>query len=239
MKLRLLTVVLMLNLAGCSTVKSMGGSVSDTVGGWFGSNAAKEAAKYSKKNSRLGIGLHVDFGEWAYKDDSWQPLYEVVDIKDITAVEREIKRQLKSFYNIMGTQPTHIDSHQHVHWNETICPLFIEIAKALNITLRRCSEVVNYCGDFYGQCEDGSPFHSAISVSSLLNTISNLPEGITELACHPGLDNNIETMYKIEREMEVDTLCDPAINETIANSNIELCTFAGIPFSNLTSYHKV
>jgi len=45
MKLRLLTVVLMLNLAGCSTVKSMGGSVSDTVGGWFGSNAAKEAAK--------------------------------------------------------------------------------------------------------------------------------------------------------------------------------------------------
>ena len=37
MKLRLLTVVLMLNLAGCSTVKSMGGSVSDTVGGWFGS----------------------------------------------------------------------------------------------------------------------------------------------------------------------------------------------------------
>ena len=45
MKLRLMTVALVLSLAGCSTVKSLGGSVSDTVGGWFGSNAAKEAAK--------------------------------------------------------------------------------------------------------------------------------------------------------------------------------------------------
>ena len=45
MKLRLTIIALTLSLAGCGTVKSMGSSVSDTVGGWFGSNAAKEAAK--------------------------------------------------------------------------------------------------------------------------------------------------------------------------------------------------
>ena len=45
MKLGLTTIALMLSLTGCSAVKSVGGSVSDTVGGWFGSNAAKEAAK--------------------------------------------------------------------------------------------------------------------------------------------------------------------------------------------------
>ena len=45
MKLRLVTIALVLSLSGCSTVKSLGGSVGDTVGGWFGSNAAKEAAK--------------------------------------------------------------------------------------------------------------------------------------------------------------------------------------------------
>ncbi len=47
MKLRLMTVAVMLSLTGCGTVKSVGSSVSDTVGGWFGSNAAKEAAKPS------------------------------------------------------------------------------------------------------------------------------------------------------------------------------------------------
>ena len=45
MNLRLITIALALTLTGCGTVKSMGGSVSDTLGGWFGSNAAKEAAK--------------------------------------------------------------------------------------------------------------------------------------------------------------------------------------------------
>lgn len=45
MNLRLITLALTLSLAGCSTVKSMGSSVSDKVGGWFGSSAAKEAAK--------------------------------------------------------------------------------------------------------------------------------------------------------------------------------------------------
>lgn len=45
MKLRLITIALMLSLAGCSTIQSAGSSVSDTVSGWLGSNAAKEAAK--------------------------------------------------------------------------------------------------------------------------------------------------------------------------------------------------
>lgn len=45
---RLIPVLLAASLAGCSTfnsISSMGTSVSNTVGGWFGSNAAKEAAK--------------------------------------------------------------------------------------------------------------------------------------------------------------------------------------------------
>ena len=45
MKLRLVTIALMLSLAGCSTIQSAGSSVSDTESGWLGSNAAKEAAK--------------------------------------------------------------------------------------------------------------------------------------------------------------------------------------------------
>lgn len=45
MKLRLIAMSLLLGLAGCSTVKSVGSSVSDTVGGWFGSSAARDAIK--------------------------------------------------------------------------------------------------------------------------------------------------------------------------------------------------
>jgi chitin disaccharide deacetylase len=192
--------------------------------------AAISAAAYAKKNPALGVGLHIDLGEWIYNDGNWDALYEVVSLDDVKAVEVEIKNQLESFYRIMGRKPTHIDSHQHVHLRESIRPVVINIAGELNITLRRCSDKVNYCGDFYGQLTDGSAFHQAISVSGLKGTLLKLPKGITELACHPGLNNDLQTMYTLEREIEVDTLCERSIREEINLLDIELCSFEGITF---------
>lgn len=192
--------------------------------------AAIEATAYAKTNNALGIGLHIDLGEWFYNNGNWDPVYQVITLDDITAVKEEIKTQLEIFYHIMGRQPTHIDSHQHIHQRLSIRPLFIEIAQELNITLRGCSNQVKYCGDFYGQCEDGSPYHSAISVNGLNQIISGLTSDITELACHPGINNNIETMYRLERTIELGTLCDPAIRQALAEAGIELCSFNGIGF---------
>lgn len=193
-------------------------------------DAVLEAVSYSKNNPGLGVGLHIDLGEWIYAGGNWDPLYEVVSLNDENAVQEEIIKQIESFTRIMGRKPTHIDSHQHVHQQESIRPILVEIATNLNITLRGCSQKVKYCGDFYGQCLDGSPYHESISVSSLHNIISHLEEGITEMACHPALFTDIETMYKIEREMEVNTLCDKSNKEAIRNSNVELCSFEGILF---------
>jgi predicted glycoside hydrolase/deacetylase ChbG (UPF0249 family) len=193
--------------------------------------AAAEAATYSKRNPRLGIGLHVDLGEWAYKNGEWIPLYEVVSLEDKDKVENEVNRQLDAFGQLMGRKPTHIDSHQHVHLRKNLCPVFIEIAQGLNIPLRDCSKLVNYCGDFYGQLNDGSPHHVAISIEGLQQLISKLSEGYTEMACHPGLDNDVETMYGVERAIEVETLCDGRIKESISKENIELCSFENILLS--------
>ena len=190
--------------------------------------AAVDAAMYAQNNSALGVGLHIDLGEWIYKNENWNPLYEVVLMEDTHAVIFEINNQLESFYQIMGRKPTHIDSHQHVHQRENIRPILLEIGKRLNVNIRGCNQKVKYCGDFYGQDKDGSPLHDTISIEGLKHTLSNLSEGITELACHPALDDDIETMYRIEREIEVNTLCDGSIKETISKSGIQLCSFEGI-----------
>lgn len=192
--------------------------------------AAKDAAGYAQKNPSLGIGLHIDLGEWIYNDGNWDALYEVVPMNDVHAVTEEINKQLESFYTLMNRKPGHLDSHQHVHQRENLRPVFLALAKRLDITLRGCSSKVNYCGDFYGQLMDGAPYHTAISVEGLKKTISKLPDGITELACHPALLNDIKTMYCIEREMEVDTLCDAEIKDALNYSNIELTNFSGIDF---------
>jgi chitin disaccharide deacetylase len=192
--------------------------------------AAKEASLYAKNNSSLGIGLHVDLGEWIYRNNDWEPLYEVVLLDDAEEVKKEVYRQLELFYQLMGRKPTHIDTHQHTHLRKNISPIFIEIAQNLNITLRRCSAVVKYCGDFYGQCADGSPYHQAITVEGLKQILSRLPEGYTEMACHPALGDDIETMYRTERGKEVETLCDNQIKTLITKQNIELCSFKDIAF---------
>ena len=193
-------------------------------------NAALGAAEYSKNNTALGVGLHVDLGEWILNNGNWIPLYEVVPLDNPEVVKNEISNQVESFFKIMGRKPTHIDSHQHVHQRELIKPVLLEIAAELNVTLRGCSQNVRYCGDFYGQNIDGSALDDAISVEGLTNIVLRLPEGITELACHPGLDGDLETMYNDEREIEVATLCDNKVKFALLNSNIELCTFKDIPF---------
>jgi predicted glycoside hydrolase/deacetylase ChbG (UPF0249 family) len=192
--------------------------------------AANDAAEYAGNNPTLGVGLHVDLGEWVCTDGNWSALYEVVSLEDVKAVEREINDQVESFYKIMKRKPTHIDSHQHVHHREVLRPVFLELAQKLNVTLRGCSNIVKYCGDFYGQSSDGFPFHEAISVKGLAKTIDKTSNGITELACHPGLNSDATTMYGIERQMEVATLCDKSIRLKLLDAGIELCSFEGIPF---------
>lgn len=191
--------------------------------------SANDAAAYSKSNS-LDIGLHVDLGEWIYQNEEWIPVYEVVSLDTIEEVEEEIHKQMDAFYKLVGKNPTHIDSHQHVHKSENLLPVFIDIAKKINVTLRGCSNKVRYCGDFYGQSSDSSPLHDSISSKNLKNIITNLPEGITEMACHPGLNVDIKTMYKIEREIEVMSLCDKSIREVINMTSVQLCSFSGISF---------
>ncbi len=192
--------------------------------------AVDEAVAYLKSRDTLGVGLHLDLGEWFYSDGEWKALYEVVNLEDTKAVKGEVYRQLDIFKKLTGKIPTHIDSHQHVHLRENIFPVIKEFAQQLDVTLRRFSHKVKYCGDFYGQADDGSSYHKAIGVNTLQNVISAIPEGITELACHPGYVDDLPTMYTTERKIEVQTLCDQRILDAIKRNGIQLCSFKDISF---------
>src|SRR5260370_1012884 len=82
--------------------------------------AAKKAANYAKRNPKLGVGLHVDLGEWVFSEGEWKPKYQVVPTDDEAAVRAEVSHQIDLFHALMGKPPTHLDSHQHVHRNEPV-----------------------------------------------------------------------------------------------------------------------
>lgn len=187
--------------------------------------AAAEAACYGRAHPSLSLGLHVDLGEWACRNGTWVALYEATSLDDTAAVAGEIASQFAAFRHLVGKDPTHIDSHQHVHREEPVRCILSEIARELGVPLRDCNSEVCYCGSFYGQTAEGLPFPEGISVQALTRILAELAPGVTELGCHPGLDDDLETMYRGERAEEVKVLCDPKVRAAVAAEGITLRSF--------------
>ena len=187
--------------------------------------AAAEAADYGRRHAEFSVGLHVDLGEWVYRDGEWVKSYEVVPADNRDAVAPEVARQLQRFRELAGRDPTHLDSHQHLHRDEPVRSVLMEAATALGVPLRHFSPVVAYCGGFYGQTAKGAPFPDAISVAGLCAMFAGLPAGITEMACHPGTGTDFVSDYAVERAAEVKTLCDPRAGEALREMGIALTSF--------------
>ena len=64
--------------------------------------AALEATDYCRQNPNLSVGLHIDLSEWAYRNQTWVPLYQVVPPNDFLAQKAEISRQLAMFRRLVG-----------------------------------------------------------------------------------------------------------------------------------------
>jgi chitin disaccharide deacetylase len=191
--------------------------------------ASAEAAVYSRQHPELSLGLHLDFGEWIYYGEHWVLVYQVAPCNDTSAIAAEVARQLTTFRRLVGKDPTHIDSHQHVHLREPLRTVLTAASQELAVPLRHCSTDVHYCGDFYGQTAHGTPLPDAISAEALIKILETLPPGCTELGCHPGVRNDLDTMYCRERIEEVKVLCDPRIRASITTMGIELCSFLHLP----------
>jgi predicted glycoside hydrolase/deacetylase ChbG (UPF0249 family) len=187
--------------------------------------AAHEAASYGLKYPELSLGLHIDMGEWTYKESAWRPVYEVVQLNDHATVAKEIERQLAQFVGLVGREPTHIDSHQHIHRSEPVCSILREMAYTLGVPLRQYTSNIHYCGLFYGQTSEGRSTSDAVSTSSLCSILMSLPAGVTELSCHPGCGNDMPPPYQDEREVEMRALCSPEVHTVIADEEIQLYSF--------------
>ena len=188
---------------------------------------ARAAADYARTRDDLSLGLHIDLGEWEYVDDGWRLRYQVVDTDDAAAVDKEVARQLGLFEEIAGRRPSHLDSHQHVHRSEPVRSIVVAAAERLGVPVRDATPHIRYRGDFYGQDGRGYPVPEAITPVALVGVLDGLPDGITELGCHPGL-GPVDDVYGSEREIETRTLCEPGIRAAIERLGIELCSFADV-----------
>ena len=191
--------------------------------------AAEQAAALARRLPRLGVGLHLDLWESVYRDGQWIRLYAWTD-EEPAAIERELQAQLAAFRRLTGRDPDHLDTHQHVHRREPAAAVVAHKARALGLPLRG-DGTVRYFGGFYGQDDVGRPYPEGIGVPRLLELLDALEAGLTEFGCHPGHVGSDEplggTAYRVERNVECRTLCDPRVLARMARGDIVLANFGG------------
>jgi predicted glycoside hydrolase/deacetylase ChbG (UPF0249 family) len=175
--------------------------------------ASAEAARLCARSPTLGVGLHVVLGS--------RP--------DSAPEEAEVERQLERFVELTGHLPTHIDAHRHVHRDRHLLPAFRAVAERHKLPLRdHCG--VRHIGKFYGQW-DGETHLEQIGPNALADIVgTEVEDGFNELCCHPGyVDGDLASSYTLERETELETLCDPDVTALLRERGISLVTFREVP----------
>jgi predicted glycoside hydrolase/deacetylase ChbG (UPF0249 family) len=180
--------------------------------------ASQEGAHLAGELPALSVGLHVNLTDLSGR--------ALVDLETGAQCRAVLQQQLRTFEELMGRLPTHLDSHHNLHRNPRLHPHFLELADRYGLPLREHSPV-RYLSTFYGQWE-GETHLEQIGVEGLIRLLeTELPDGVTEVSCHPGYcDSQLRSSYRMEREVELRTLCDSAVREFLSMRRIRLVNFS-------------
>ena len=179
----------------------------------------EEAVRMAAERKALSLGLHVNFTNEAHR---------LVEFDDPELCDAELRRQFDRFVELVGRPPTHIDGHQHVH---RFCPaIFRALAEEHGVPLREQPPVV-FKGGFYAQWQYGVSEPSKVGLGTLAHILrSEIVDGVYELAVHPGYsDPAVHYVYDHDRELELATLCDPAVPKIIRDEGIRLISYHDLP----------
>jgi chitin disaccharide deacetylase len=155
-----------------------------------------------RRHPDLAPGLHLDL--------------DGLDSEDRDQVSAECREQLEIFRALLGRNPTHLDSHHHVHESEPAKGATEALVAELGVPLR--SRTIRCEGDFFGR--------DAISPEHLMELIRALPLGWTEIGCHPVVGPVPTSSYDAERRIELETLRDPRVKDLLNVSDVQPCSFA-------------
>jgi predicted glycoside hydrolase/deacetylase ChbG (UPF0249 family) len=201
------------------------------------------------KATRLGVGLHLNLTLGV----PLSPTSAVLSLVDSEGkfirdpcqtaarakpeeAELELRAQADRFIGLLGSSPTHLDSHHHVGRHSPIREIIWSLAGELGAPVRSQDAEVRTAAraaglrtpdHFFGE-SGPDPYWSA---ERLLAHLAALPEGISEFMTHPGyFDGELAgSRYGPQREVELQGLTDPAVRRAVEDAGIRLCHFGDLP----------
>jgi predicted glycoside hydrolase/deacetylase ChbG (UPF0249 family) len=165
-------------------------------------------------------------------------------------IEQELVAQV-SRVREAGIRVCHLDSHQHVHLHPTLLPIVVRVARRFEIHGLRVAACLNpFAGVrpalvslfahraarrlpgtelrrpdvLLGVSQTGR-----LDEAGLLKLIPRLPNGTSELVCHPGIEvDGMADTYRwgFHWEGEVAALTSPRVRAALAQERIRLITYS-------------
>ncbi len=172
-------------------------------------------------------------------------------------LRREFEAQISRFMDA-GFSPTHLDTHKHIHALPGVLKVMIESGRRFGIrriryplerrlwrTMGRnpsswAKRIVISAGASCGAGElrradvrttddfSGVDPVTCATASRLRAFLRDLPDGTTELVCHPGVDDDVSTRYSLhppDRRAELTALLDQSVMDTVKECGILLICF--------------
>lgn len=175
--------------------------------------AAIEAAALAGAHPKLSVGLHF------VEDGS-------ADLGDPVQAARPFSRQLERFRELMGRDPTHVDSHHHVHRQDERMKVFKALVEPLGVPLRDDGRVA-YIGGFWPEWEPGVVNLDYIRRPFLRHLVeTEVREGFNEIGCHPArVTDDLRSSYLHERELELQTLTEDGLREELEGAGVRLGSY--------------
>lgn len=148
----------------------------------------------------------------------------------------EYRAQYARTRELIGREPTHIDTHHWVHDHPALSRAVLELARETGAAARTHTPEQR---DEYRAKGVRTPDHFTrefqhpgnIDVGFLLALLGRIEDGVTELMCHPGeadADLVATSAYARERPIELETLTDARVRAALERQRISLTTFAAL-----------
>lgn len=149
----------------------------------------------------------------------------------IEQVQLELHRQISRLQSL-GYQPTHLDSHHHIHAYPDILPVVAALAYTLSVPVRAVDDSMR---QVLQQAGISSPTHfsmafygKGVSNDTLIELIESCPGGVLEIMTHPGYNSaQLPSSYR-SRELELQTLLSPRWREYLAVHKIPIIGYKAI-----------
>lgn len=145
-------------------------------------------------------------------------------------VQRELALQVERVL-AAGGQPSHLDTHHHIHTYPEVLEVVIALARELRLPVRSVHPEMRAT---LREAGIPTPDHFSMAfyggnatVDTLITLVEDCPGGILEIMTHPGYaDPDLPSSYREDRERELAALTDPKWSGYLSTHGLRVTGYA-------------